>query len=86
MDLDDDIASPESTEATLDAIAPAMVASVAGLPALTVPVSFDADIPRSVQVIAGRFCDRVALGCGQAIEEVVGTLTPIDPRTAPPPW
>ena len=78
MDLDADIATSASAEATLEAFAPTTVASVAGVPAATVPVAVAADAPISVQIIAGQFRDLVALGCGQTLEDAFGTFTPID--------
>jgi amidase len=82
MDLDADIATPASAQATLDAFAPTMVASVAGIPAATVPIAVVADMPISVQILAGHFRDLVALGCAQVLEDQLGTITPIEPRTA----
>ena len=80
--LDADIASASSAELTLAAFAPTTVASVAGLPATTLPVAVATDVPISVQILAGYFCDLVALSCAQALEAVVGTFTPIDPVPA----
>jgi amidase len=85
MDLDADIATPASAEATLDAWAPTTVASVTGFPAATVPVAVAGDAPISVQILAGHFRDLVTLGCGQTLEDAFGTFTPIDPRPNTPP-
>ena len=79
MDVDADIATSASAEATLDAFAPSTVASVAGLPAAAVPVAVAADAPISVQILAGHFRDLDALRCSQILEDAFGTFTPIDP-------
>ena len=82
IDLDADIATPESAQATLDTFAPTTVASVAGLPAATVPVAVADDTPISVQILSGYYRDFVALGCAQILEDTFGTITPIQPRTS----
>ena len=82
MDLDVDIETPASARATLDAFAPTTVASVAGLPAATVPVAVADDTPISVQVLAGYYRDLVALECARMLEGAFGTFTPIEPRVA----
>ena len=80
MDLDSDIATTASADATLAAFAPTRVASVAGLPAVTIPVRVTGNAPVSVQIIAGSFRDVVALSCASILEETFGTFTPIEPR------
>ncbi len=56
-------------------------ANILGLPAAAVPVGIGQDgLPRGVQVLAARFYDGLALEGAAAIEEGVGTFTPIDPR------
>ena len=83
MELDADIATPASAQANLDAFAPNTVASVAGLPAVTVPIAVIDDSPISVQILAGHHRDLVALSCAQVLEDAIGTITPIEPRSAP---
>ena len=56
--------------------------NILGLPAVAVPVGIGDDgLPRGVQVIADRYRDDLALEGAAAIEEGLGTFTPIDPRT-----
>lgn len=51
-----------------------------GLPAVAVPVGIADGLPQGVQVIAGRYREDLCLDAAAAIEERLGTLTPIDPR------
>lgn len=55
------------------------VANVAGLPAVTVPAGSSADLPQGVQVIGPYLGEDLCLAAGAAIEERLGTLTPVDP-------
>jgi amidase len=51
-----------------------------GLPALAVPVDVADGLPRGVQVIGPRYREDLCLDAGEALEQRLGVLTPIDPR------
>jgi amidase len=52
-----------------------------GLPAAVVPVGVANGLPQAVQIIGPRFREDLCLDAAQAIEERLGVLTPIDPRS-----
>ncbi len=56
-------------------------ANVLGLPAAAVPTGLHEDLPTGVQVYADRWRDDLALEGAEAIESVLGHITPIDPVT-----
>jgi amidase len=51
-----------------------------GLPAVAVPVGAADGLPQVVQVIGPRYREDLCLDAAAAIEERLGTITPIDPR------
>jgi amidase len=51
-----------------------------GLPAVAVPVGVANGLPQVVQVIGPRFREDLCLDAAEAIEQRLGTITPIDPR------
>ena len=51
-----------------------------GLPAVAVPVGEANGLPQGVQVIGPRFREDLCLDAAEAIEDRLGTITPIDPR------
>jgi amidase len=51
-----------------------------GLPALALPVGTADGLPQSVQVIGPPYREDLCLDAAAAMEERVGTITPIDPR------
>ena len=51
-----------------------------GLPAVAVPVGIADRLPQAVQVIGPRYREDLCLDAAAAIEERVGTFTPIDPK------
>jgi amidase len=50
-----------------------------GLPAAAVPVGVASGLPQAVQIIGPRFREDVCLDAAEAIEQRLGTITPIDP-------
>jgi amidase len=58
----------------------AMVVNALGLPAVVVPVGVRDGLPQVVQIIGPRYREDLCLEAAAAIEERLGTLTPIDPR------
>lgn len=59
----------------------AIAVNALGLPAVAVPVGMADALPRSVQVIGPRYREDVCLDAAAALEERVGIITPIDPRS-----
>ncbi len=49
-----------------------------GLPVVCVPTGVSGGLPTGVQVIGDRFCEALCLDAAAAIEQQLGTLTPID--------
>jgi amidase len=58
----------------------AMAVNALGLPAVALPVGVDGGLPQSVQLIGPRYREDLCLDAAAALEAVVGTITPIDPR------
>ena len=52
-----------------------------GLPAAVVPVGVADGLPLAVQIIGARFREDFCLQAAEAIEDRLGVITPIDPRT-----
>ena len=50
-----------------------------GLPAVCVPTGVANGLPQVVEVIGGRYREDLCLEAGQAIEDALGIVTPIDP-------
>lgn len=72
-------------QAGRDRVASAMrlcsVTSFVGVPAVAVPTGLAADgLPTGVQLIGRAFREDLCLAAAQAVEDRLGTLTPIDPR------
>ncbi len=53
-----------------------------GLPAVCVPTGVANGLPQVVEVIGGRYREGLCLEAGQAIEDALGIITPIDPVMA----
>jgi amidase len=51
-----------------------------GLPAVALPVGIQVGLPQAVQVIGPRYREDLCLDAGQAIEDRLDIITPIDPR------
>jgi amidase len=57
-----------------------VAANFLGLPALALPVGVESQLPQSVQIIGQRYREDLCFAAAQAIEDRLGTLTPIDPQ------
>jgi amidase len=74
-DLDDG-----QVAATIRSMRMAMAVNVLGLPAVALPVGIGDGLPQAVQVIGPRYREDLCLAAAAALEDRVGTITPIDPR------
>jgi amidase len=59
------------------------VANLVGLPSVAVPTGVVDGVPHGVQVIGPYLGDELCLAAATAIEQSLGTFTPIDPVTGP---
>jgi amidase len=74
-DLDDG-----AVAATIHGMRMALAVNALGLPAVAVPVGVRDGLPQVVQIIGPRHREDLCLDAATAIEERLGTITPIDPR------
>jgi amidase len=58
----------------------ALAVNTLGLPAVALPVGIGDGLPQVVQVIGPRYREDLCLDAAAAIEDRLGTITPIDPR------
>jgi amidase len=75
-----DVASFEGALGTLELMRPVLPANLLGLPAAVVPAGVVDGLPVGAQFTGTRFADLVVLAAAQAVEDALGTITPIDPR------
>jgi amidase len=74
-----DITSFDTALATLETMRPVLPANLLGLPAAVVPGGLFDDLPVGVQLTGTRFADLTVLDVAQAVEDLLGVITPIDP-------
>lgn len=65
---------------TIRSMRMAMAVNTLGLPAVALPVGVGDGLPQAVQVIGPRYREDLCLDAAAAIEDRLGTITPIDPR------
>jgi amidase len=58
----------------------AMAVNALGLPAVALPVGIQDGLPQAVQLIGPRYGEDLCLAAAGMIEDIVGIITPIDPR------
>ena len=75
-----DVASFEDALGTLELMRPVLPANLLGLPAAVVPAGVVDGLPVGAQLTGTRFADLVVLAAAQAVEDALGTITPIDSR------
>jgi len=76
-----DIESPETAMQVVELFRFVLPANLLGLPAACVPTGTANGLPTGVQVIGDLFREDLCLNAAEAVEESVGVLTPIDPRS-----
>ncbi len=77
--VDDDLASAARLAEIFLANRLLVAVNLLGLPSAAVPAGISGGLPTGVQVIGGRYREDLTLDAAEAIESVVGVLTPIDP-------
>jgi amidase len=77
-----DIRGPDETAETMRRHRLLTVANLVGLPAVALPTGVVDGVPQGVQVIGPYLGDEPCLAAAMAIEQSLGTITPIDPVTS----
>jgi len=81
FELDYDVKDAESAMKVIEGYRFVLPANLLGLPAACVATGIANSLPTGVQVIGDLLREDLCLNAAEAIEESVGVLTPIDPRT-----
>ena len=76
-----DLAGVSEAHAVLNALRLTTLANLLGLPSVALPVGEAGGLPQGVQIIGPRYREDLCLDAAEAIEERLGVITPIDPRT-----
>jgi amidase len=76
-----DIAGAREGRALGDSMRLAVLVNLLGLPSAAVPVGEAGGLPQGVQIIGPRYREDLCLDAAEAIEERLGVITPIDPRS-----
>jgi amidase len=71
---------PAGSEAWMRAVRMIVVVNLLGLPSVAFPTHEANGLPHGVQIIGPRFREDLCLDAAEAVEQRLGTLTPIDPR------
>jgi len=79
FELGADIVSLDAALGVLELIRPVLPANLLGLPAAVVPVGMADGLPVGAQLVGRRFSDLTCLNAAQQLEDLFGTITPIDP-------
>ena len=74
-----DIDGADGAIATLELMRPVLPANLLGTPAAVVPAGMADGLPVGVQVMGGKYTELRCLAVAEAIERLLGPLTPIDP-------
>lgn len=81
FELGHDISSFDNAMGVLQQIRSVVPMNLLGIPAAVVPVGMAAGLPVGAQVVGRRFADLTCLTVAEMIEQALGVLTPIDPRS-----
>ena len=79
---DSDVGALDDVERIFRSMRLLVAVNLLGMPSAAVCTGLEDGRPTGVQIIAGRYREDLCLDAAQAIEDRVGTLTPIDPRSA----
>jgi amidase len=80
FEVDYDLEGPDAVTDLVTRLTLTVAANVLGLPAAAVPTGMTGGLPQGVQILGPRFREDLCLDAAEAVEERLGTLTPIDPR------
>ena len=75
-----DVAGIEEVRNIVKSMTLVLAVNLLGLPSAVIPVGIQNGMPQEVQLIGPRFREDLCLDAAEAVEEVLGTVTPIDPR------
>jgi Asp-tRNA(Asn)/Glu-tRNA(Gln) amidotransferase A subunit family amidase len=64
----------------LKAVRLIVMVNMLGLPSVALPTGVSDGLPQAVQIIGPRYREDLCLDAAEAVEERLGTVTPIDPR------
>ncbi|MDE3008814.1 MAG: indole acetimide hydrolase [Acidobacteriota bacterium] len=76
-----DVESAETAMQVVELFRFVLPANVLGLPAVCVPTGVADGLPTGAQIIGDLFREDLCLNAAEVIEDAVGVLTPIDPRS-----
>lgn len=79
FELGADLLSLDAAKGVLEMLRPVLPANLLGLPAAVVPVGMADRMPVGAQLVGRRFADLTCLNAAQQLEDLFGTMTPIDP-------
>ena len=79
FELGADILSLAAATGVLEMLRPVLPANLLGLPAAVVPVGMADGMPVGAQLVGRRFADLTCLSVAEQLENLFGTMTPIDP-------
>ena len=79
FELGADIVSLAAATGVLEMLRPVLPANLLGLPAAVVPVGMADGMPVGAQLVGRRFADLTCLSAAEQLENLFGTITPIDP-------
>ncbi len=79
FELGADIVSLAAATGVLEMLRPVLPANLLGLPAAVVPVGMADGMPVGAQLVGRRFADLTCLNAAELLENLFGTMTPIDP-------
>ncbi|MEQ1874146.1 MAG: amidase [Ilumatobacteraceae bacterium] len=79
FELGADVVSLTAAQSVLELLRPVLPANLLGLPAVVVPVGMADGTPVGAQIVGRKFADLTCLRAAEQLEELFGTITPIDP-------